>query len=197
MRALRDRLRRAAVTTLMVSHGTPMLLMGDEVGRSQRGNNNAYCQDNEISWLDWSTPRDPHFTDFLRGLVMIRKSRPLLRPAKFRHGHPAGEAGFPDVVWLKPDGGRMGGADWGNGANGELGLMLSGAGERSLLLLFNPAAEEIAFRLPDRGEPVRWRALVDSAAAEIAPEREAIAAGETLPVPPRAVLVLETLEVLK
>ncbi len=195
--ALRDRLRRAAMTTLMLSHGTPMLLMGDESGRSQQGNNNAYCQDNEISWLDWSAPRDPHFIDFLRGLVVIRKSRPLLHPAKFRHGEPVGEAGFPDVLWLKRDAGHMGPDDWGKGKTGELGLMLSGAGERSLLLLFNPSAGEMAFRLPERGEPVRWRVLVDSAGAEIAPEREAVASGAELPVPPRAVLVLETLEVLR
>ncbi|HUF87142.1 MAG TPA: glycogen debranching protein GlgX [Thermohalobaculum sp.] len=195
--ALRDRLRRASLATLMLSHGTPMLLMGDEIGRSQRGNNNPYCQDNELSWMDWEAGRNGGFTDFLRGLVVIRKSRRLLRPDKFRHGAPTGAAGVPDAAWFKPDGSPMAGEDWGNGADGQLGLMLSGAGERSLLMLFNPGAGEVGFRLPGRKGPVKWRLLMDSATGEIAPEREAIASEHEVTVPARAVLLLETLEALK
>ncbi len=195
--ALRDRLRRASIATLMLSHGTPMLLMGDEIGRSQEGNNNAYCQDNEISWMDWEGVRDGHFADFLRGLVVIRKSRRLLRPNKFRHGRPTGQSGFHDVVWLKPDGAEMDWDDWSNPEEGHIALMLSGEGERSLLLLTNPSDAEVSFRLPERGSEVRWRLLVDSAAAEIAPEREAIASGGEIAVPARAALLFETLEALK
>lgn len=195
--SLRDRLRRAALATLMLGHGTPMLLMGDEIGRSQRGNNNTYCQDNEISWMDWEGARDTAFIDFLRGLVVIRKSRRLLRPDKFRHGHPTGAAGFPDVVWLKPGGRHMNSEDWEKAGEGELGLMLSGASECSLLLLFNRGATELDFHLPEREAPVRWRLMMDSANAEIAPDHEVLPSGHDIIVPPHAVLLLETLETLK
>ena len=100
---LRDRMRRNLMATLLLSQGTPMMLMGDEVGRTQGGNNNAYCQDNETSWLDWSalSPRDEGFLDFTSKLIALRKRLPLLRQTQFLHGEPAGGDGTKDVTWYR------------------------------------------------------------------------------------------------
>jgi len=194
--ALRDRLRRATMATLLFSHGTPMLLMGDELGRSQGGNNNAYCQDNETSWLDWSAAEQDGLAGFLRDLAWIRATRPLLRPDKFRHGQPAGTAAYPDVVWLDPEARSMEAEDWVGEDDPRLGLMLSDAGQRSLLALFNAAPEETAFCLPGRAGPLRWRVLVDTASGEVAPARAELAPGVRLAVPARALLLLESVELL-
>src|SRR5690606_24403511 len=100
--ALRDRLRRATMATLLFSQGTPMILMGDEIGHSQDGNNNAYCQDNPMTWLKWEgiSERDAAFHDFVRGLVAIRRRFPLLRGRNFLHGRAIDGNGTRDVAWF-------------------------------------------------------------------------------------------------
>lgn len=193
----RSRLRRACMATLLLSHGTPMLLMGDELGRTQHGNNNAYCQDNEVSWLDWSTPNDAGMAEFIRTLTDLRHSRPLLRPGKFQHGNPAGGAGFANVVWLRADGSEMSLDDWKDGVDGKVGLMLSGVNQRSLLLLFNPTAARANFRLPERETAVAWRLLLDSAMSERPQQWDALPSGADFDAPSRSVLLFETLEPLR
>jgi glycogen operon protein len=195
--ALRGRLRRATATTLFLSHGTPMWLAGDELGRTQGGNNNAYCQDDETNWLDWSGNGDGVFAAFVRGLIAVRRTRPLLRPAKFRHGEPIGNTGVRDVVWFRPDTNEMTPEDWNNGES-RVAMMLSGRGQRSLLVAFNPAAEAASYVLPKRGGgPVSWRVLVDSGAAVVEPAPRPLASGQTLSVGDRSVVLLETTEALK
>ena len=193
---LRDRLRRSCLATVMLSHGTPMLVMGDELARSQSGNNNAYCQDNEISWLAWEARQGAELTDFLRGLSRIRKTRRLLRAGRFRHGRPTGIDEIPDVLWLRPDGESMQPADWERGEDPQLGLMLSRQGERSLLLLFNSADADHGFRLPEVNGRTSWTLLVDSAAGEIAPATQPFVSGSMVSVPRRAMLLLEAEEAL-
>ncbi|MEX2615125.1 MAG: glycogen debranching protein GlgX [Alphaproteobacteria bacterium] len=193
---IRQSLRRACLATLFFSHGTPMLLMGDEWGRSQNGNNNAYCQDNETNWLDWSAPADPALADFVGRLSALRRSHPLLRSAKFQHGKPVGEAEFPDVVWLRSDGETMNTDDWTNGDECQLALMLNGAHQQSLLLIFNPTAEAEGFRLPARETDINWRVLLDSG-VDGAPEiQDVLPSGVEFQVGPRTLTLLETLEPL-
>src|SRR5690606_8433751 len=122
----RDRVRRALIATLLLSQGTPMLLMGDEIGRSQAGNNNGYCQDDPINWLSWEAeePRERDFHEFLRCLVIIRRTRRLLRQRHFLHGKPSAH-GRPDVEWLRPDGAGMQQADWDNPRTASFALRLN------------------------------------------------------------------------
>ncbi|HUF57484.1 MAG TPA: glycogen debranching protein GlgX [Thermohalobaculum sp.] len=198
--ALRGRLRRATMATLVFSHGVPMVLMGDEWGRSAGGNNNGYCQDNEINWLDWpdgDEVPDQDFAEFVRALIALRQSRPLLSAEKFHHGQPVPTApDVPNVRWLRSDGEEMGGEDWQNGQSRAVAMMLNGPGQRSLLLLFNASAEELSFVLPGRNGPVRWGVLVDTATGAFAPDWERVEAGAELLVADRAVCVLESEEAL-
>jgi isoamylase len=163
---LRDQMRRAMITTLLLSQGTPMILMGDEVGRTQNGNNNAYCQDNEMNWLrtDPLDPRDKAFFDFVRQLIEVRKNRKLFRLPSFRHE----TTGFK-VGWFHPDGRDMEEGDWHNPDQKALALQISNQNRRAVLL-FNAYHEDVAFAL----EPIvggdGWRILVDTGSGEVYPE---------------------------
>jgi glycogen operon protein len=182
---LRDRLRRAMMATLLLSQGTPMILMGDEVGRTQGGNNNAYCQDNAMNWLrlDGLGPRDAAFLDFVRDVVALRRSRPLFRLPTFLHDRPG--ARTAEVVWLRPDGEVMQESDWHPEAR-SLGMQLRDrAGQ--VLMLFNSHFEPVKFRLP----PADWRLLVDTAAGERRLGGQPGAAASPISVAARALLVLE------
>ena len=196
IRALRDKLRRATITTLLLSHGVPMLLAGDEIGRSQGGNNNAYCQDNEINWLDWCEDVDQAFFDYVRAVIAVRRSRPLLRPAKFRHGHLVGDKGPADAVWLRLDGTEMNGDDWHNGHDSGIALVLSDHGQRSLLIVLNPAAEDATFVFPPHQTAPRWHCLIDSAAAAVEPRRPPATAGDKVELVARSAYLFEADEVL-
>ena len=157
---LRDRMRRAMVATLLLSQGTPMLLMGDELGHSQSGNNNAYCQDNELTWIDWEnvTERDAAFSDFVRRCIQIRRSRPLLSQPRYLHGEPTAR-GVPNVSWFRPDGGEMDQGDWDAGHTRSFALRLAGA-EGDLYLVVNAHHEDVAINLPDGRD--RWQLVLDT-----------------------------------
>ena len=191
----RARLRRACAATLFVSHGTPMWLMGDEHARSQGGNNNAYCQDNPISWMDWEDIPDPEMAEFVSGLAFLRASRPLLRPRSFRHGEPVGEDQAPNVEWLRPDAQPMTAEDWTayDGALTLMSLLLRGEGadEPPLLLIFNRGAEDHDWTLPEAPGGAGWRRLLDSAAGEVLPHGDPIPSGGVVSSPARSVLALE------
>ena len=174
--ALRERQKRNFVVTLLCSQGTPMLLAGDELGRSQGGNNNAYCQDNEISWLDWDlSPGQQEFLGFVASAVRLRRQHPVFRRRSFLSGRPpAGHADGPgDVVWLTPAGEEI---DWGRPGDGGMAVFLNGAApgdpheyggttaDDSFLLLFNPRGEPATFVLPGPRFGVRWQAVLDTAA---------------------------------
>jgi isoamylase len=142
----------------------PMLLGGDEIGHSQGGNNNAWCQDNEISWFDWDDP-DEELLVFARRLIELRRTHPVFRRTRFFEGK--GEH-LPDVWWMRPDGRRMTRRDWDNTESRAIGVFLNGdelrsetrQGEEvrddSFLLLFNAHFEPLAFRLPARRFGTRW-----------------------------------------
>lgn len=141
----RDRLRRSLLTTLFVSQGVPMLLGGDELGRTQLGNNNAYCQDNEVSWYDWDiAPSSLEVLDFVRQLIAFRKAHPSLRRNRFLTGE-VGANGLPDAVWWHPEGRVMQSEDWARAH--AFGMWL--AAPDMLLICFNPTGEPVRFKLSD------------------------------------------------
>lgn len=169
--AKRERRKRALMATLFISQGVPMLLGGDELSRTQRGNNNAYCQDNEISWFDWMLDgRKERFLIFMQELIQFRKAHPSFRREKFLTGQPDA-SGLEDASWWTPEGLRMQAHDWTDSSLHGFGLLLRGErldrvdprnGERfvdsTFLLLFNRGEVPLTFRLPDDpGIPVRWK----------------------------------------
>lgn len=190
--SLRDRMRRNLMATLLLSQGTPMILMGDEVGRTQRGNNNAYCQDNESSWLDWSSigERDEAFFAFTRELIRLRKRLRLLRQTQFLHGEEVAD-GIRNVVWLRPDGGEMTPADWNNGLSKGIGLMLYGVEDPPLLMLTNAHSEELSFKLNATKTITSWQLLADTARGLIEPDEPAIAPAASVVLPARSLLLYE------
>ncbi len=144
--AKRDRLRRSLLTTLFVSQGVPMILGGDEFGRTQVGNNNAYCQDNEVSWYDWDIdPSKEDMLEFVRQLSAFRKAHPSLRRNRFLTGE-VGARGVPDAVWWHPEGRVMQSEDWANVR--AFGMWL--AAPDMLLICFNPTDEPVRFELSDK-----------------------------------------------
>ena len=176
--ALRQRQVRNFLATLFFSQGVPMLTAGDEMGRTQGGNNNAYCQDNEISWLDW-TPSAEHeaLTNFVRRLIRLRLAHPVLHRRKYFQGRLIRGATVKDIVWLDPSGQEMSDAAWADGHARCLGVQLAGhdmdetteSGEPAegdtLLLLLNAHSAAIAFRLPALPAGRRWDAVVHTVSA--------------------------------
>jgi glycogen operon protein len=196
--AMRDRLRRACLSTLMLSQGTPMLLMGDEWGRTRNGNNNGYAQDNELNWVKWPAESGNHdLENFIAGLARIRRERKLLRLDKFLHGHAVDQAeSVRNVGWYKSDGRRLGPDDW-HEPDSSISLMLSLKGEKSLLLMLNPNGST-DYVIPARGDEVdnrpsfSWRILVDSAKGEIEPVARSYVTGDKVHVADRSLLLFET-----
>ncbi len=175
--ALRARQQRNLLATLLLSQGTPMLLGGDEVGRSQRGNNNAYCHDNRVSWYDWELTEERRaLFEFTAALVALRKKHRVLRRRQFLEGRPGLEADARDVLWFRADGHPMKRPDWFAPNNHQLCVFLSGCnlpdvadlGESLLdddfLLLFNGADQPCTFTIPSTiGTHQLWRLVVDTA----------------------------------
>jgi glycogen operon protein len=171
---------RALLATLLLARGTPMLAMGDEGGRSQGGNNNAYAQDNALSWLGWEG-MDRGLLAFTRRLVAARRAHPALTDAAALTGEP-GPDGIPDVEWLREDGAPMANGDWEDPGRRAIVAVLHAAGDRCLLAL--NAGGELPFSPPPPRPGFRWRLLADSAD----PAREGLHTAGTLPA--RAVLLL-------
>jgi glycogen operon protein len=159
--ALRDRQKRNLVATLFLSLGVPLLLAGDEFGHSQRGNNNAYCQDNEISWIDWNgrTARDLAFEDFAKAVLRLRRDHPAFQYDAFFTGRPRPGGDRKDIAWYTPAGTEMAGDDW-HGAGRAIGVFF---GDRPLFtVLFNADDADVTFKLPESAA-VQWRLVLDTA----------------------------------
>jgi isoamylase len=196
--ALRVQQQRNFLTTLFLSQGVPMLLGGDELGRTQHGNNNAWCQDNEISWFDWASV-DAGLLEFTKQLIRLRQEHPVFRRASFLTGREVRGSGLPDVWWFRPDGRRMTQKDWQRQDAHSLGVFLNGLEipnrtpggkdivDDSFLLLFNAYADPITFTLPTRRFGARWRveiATAPAASADVVPARAAV------PVEGRSLILL-------
>jgi len=170
--AVRERVKRAMLATVFLAAGTPMLLAGDEFGRTQRGNNNAYCQDNEISWLDWSMAASPPglaLTAYVARLVALRRDHPVLRHPEFLHGRSQPAPGIPDIAWFDQTGATIPVEAWNDIEQRTLIMrraMRLPAGRVTILsLLLNPGEQPCDFRFPSPHLP--YRVLLDSAEPEI------------------------------
>ena len=201
--ALRERQIRNFLTTLFLSQGVPMLLAGDEMGRTQRGNNNAYCQDNEISWVDWHLgERSQGLLAFTQRLVALRRAHPVFRRPDFLTGSERMGSGAPDAWWLRPDGRAMTRSDWERGDAFALGAFLNGAemtsetreGEPvtddSFLILFNAWQGPITFRLPPARFGRRWSLELSTAEPELEPGAQEFRVRAEVAVEGRSLLVL-------
>lgn len=172
---LRRRQRRNLLATLLLSQGTPMLLAGDEFGHSQHGNNNAWCQDNEISWINWRIDAEDDQTDFIARLIRLREEHPALPWPRFLHGQVRDEDGLPDIGWFRPDGQEMTSTDWedpeartlGMLVNGRVGVGLDAGGRHlsdvPLLVLLHAGFGPIDFYLPRVAHALGWCELLDTA----------------------------------
>ncbi|MEL7450963.1 MAG: glycogen debranching protein GlgX, partial [Pseudomonadota bacterium] len=171
VRRLRLRYQRSLLATLLLSQGVPMLLAGDEAGRTQGGNNNAYCQDNAITWHRWhGEDFDESLVNFVGALVRLRREHSVFRRRQFFRGAPETADGRADVMWLRPDGWQMNQADWQDARRHALGMFLTNlhgapeAGVDAFLLLFNGGSEPAAFELAGETAGLAWRTVVDTAA---------------------------------
>jgi len=159
--------RRALLATLFCAQGTPQLLAGDEIGHSQRGNNNAYCQDNALTWLDWPHA-DPALTAFVAGLTALRRAHPGLRQARWFDGRPPADGAAPDIAWFDTDGAPLSAAAWRSHDHRTLAAVVTvGEGaqppQESLLVVWH-AGEAAKLQLP----PGSWTLRLDSAQALVA-----------------------------
>ncbi len=173
--ALRERQKRNFLATLFLSQGVPMLLSGDEIGRTQKGNNNAYCQDNEISWVDWKLDKPRReLLEFTRCVIGLMNEHPVLRRRHFFQGRRIRGSEVKDLAWFRPDGKEMNDEDWNNSETRCFGLRLAGdaieeldaRGNRivddTLLILLNAYHEAIRFTLPAHRRKVRWEVVMDT-----------------------------------
>ncbi|HEV3139580.1 MAG TPA: glycogen debranching protein GlgX [Vicinamibacterales bacterium] len=175
IKELRDRQVRNFLTTLMLSQGVPMISHGDELGRTQQGNNNGYCQDNELTWIDWSLDAERRsLLNFVTKLVHFRHAQPSLRRRKYFQGRSIRGGEVKDVAWLTPDGHEMNDEAWNSDFVRSLGMFLNGAaieevnqrGEPiigdSLLVLLNAHNEKVPFTLPPLESDQLWRRVIDT-----------------------------------
>jgi isoamylase len=204
IKALRERQKRNLMATLFLSQGVPMLVAGDEVCRTQGGNNNAYCQDNEISWMRWDFgPAEKEFLAFVRDMIALRQQHPIFRRRYFFQGREIRGTGIKDVVWLRPDGQEMADQEWQQAAARCLGLFLAGEGleehdergrrvvDDDFLLLLNGHHEAIAFALPAFStRHTRWEVIVDTFTG-VRNGGPCYPVGERYPVQPRSMTLLK------
>ncbi len=205
--ALRSRQQRNFLTTLLLSQGVPMICHGDELGRTQSGNNNGYCQDNAVTWIDWEHS-DTDLLDFTRTVAALRAAHPVFRRKRFFDGRPVRRRDtehIPDISWFRPDGTEMSDADWDSGFGKSVAVYLNGQGipdldprgrrvtDDSFVLCFNAHHEPIQFILPSAEFGLAWRPVVDTAAeSRVAVDSSAVTAGDPVRVAPRAMVVLQS-----
>lgn len=204
--ALRGRQQRNFITTLLLSQGVPMISHGDELGRTQLGNNNGYCQDNELTWIDWEHA-DTALMHFTESVAALRATHPVFRRKRFFTGRPVrrrGAEGLPDITWFRPDGTEMSDEDWDAGFGKAVAVYLNGHGipdldprgrrvtDDSFIMCFNAHHEPLEFTLPPKEFGVAWQPVVDTAAGpgELA-DAEVVKAGGPIRVDARAIVVLQ------
>jgi glycogen operon protein len=201
--ALRERQMRNFLATLLLSQGVPMLCGGDEIGRTQQGNNNAYCQDNTISWFDWTLDdRAGRLLAFTRRLIDLRRRHPEFRRRKFFQGRPLCDAEMKDLAWVRPDGGEMTAAEWRASTLCAFGFRLCGEAMDDVdeqgrpitgdtwLILLNAHPSDVGFVLPEAHPGVAWEVVVDTARAGEPgpPERRDV--GQNVSLPARSLQLL-------
>lgn len=199
---LRERQKKNFLTTLFLSQGVPMLLAGDEFSRTQQGNNNAYCQDNEISWVDWENV-DKDLLEFTQQLIYLRKNHPIFRRRKWFQGLPIKGKEVTDIAWFLPEGEQMTELHWEQSYAKSLGIFLHGHGIRSVgpdgestkdssfYLLFNSHYEPIQYKLPPKEWGSPWKLILDTSQPGGTVEEKTFKAEDTVLLEARSVMVLE------
>jgi glycogen operon protein len=201
IQALREKQKRNLITTLLLSQGVAMLLGGDELSHTQKGNNNTYCQDNELNWLHWDLDAGQKaFLEYLRKVIYLWRTQPVFHRRKFFVGRAFRGSDIKDISWFKPDGAEMADADWNAGYTQCLGVRLAGdligdtdeRGEpivgETLLMLFNAHHEPIPFTLPATKDEHLWERLLDT--ADLGPEPRVWHGAEKYPLQDRSVVLL-------
>jgi glycogen operon protein len=203
--ALRARQQRNFLTTLLLSQGVPMISHGDEFGRTQQGNNNVYCQDNELSWINWAQA-DTDLMKFTRAVSALRTAHPVFRRRRFFSGKPVGRRGaegLPDITWFAPDGSEMTEEDWESRFAKSIAVYLNGHGipdldvrgqrvtDDSFVLCFNAHHESIEFTLPPTDFGAAWVPVIYTADTATAQEAKPVTAGAKVAVDARSVMVLQ------
>jgi glycogen operon protein len=199
--ALRNRQKRNFLTTLFLSQGVPMLLAGDEISRTQKGNNNAYCQDNDISWLDW-TSADVELLEFTRKLIALRTKHPSFSRKRWFQGQPIKGVGVEDIAWFLPDGTEMTEEHWNAAYAKSLGVYLNGRGLHSLgpkeepfiddsfYIIFNAYHEPLQYSFPERKYGLHWTKILNTADGVVA-EGDTYSAAEKIQVEGRSIILLK------
>ena len=203
VRALRERQQRNFLATLLLSQGVPMLSGGDEIGRSQRGNNNAYCQDNEITWFAWPpTGTAARLLDFTRRLIRLRLDHPVFRRRRFFQGRRIHGSAVKDLSWLRPDGAEMTDDEWNNWQSRCVGLELAGNAieevddkglpvrDDTFLILLNADELPLPFVLPNHQPRIEWELVLDTRDWEPAPSGRVFKGGEPYALEGRTLAVL-------
>ncbi|MBL4675149.1 MAG: glycogen debranching protein GlgX [Mucilaginibacter sp.] len=196
---LRDKQKRNLLATLFLSQGVPMLVAGDEFGRTQNGNNNAYCQDNEISWLNWAKA-DKQLLEFTKRLIQIRKDHPAFRRRRWFQGRPVKGKGLEDIAWFLPEGNEMEEENWNHDFARSLGIFLNGHGLHSVdntgdpvtddnfYVIFNAHHDQLEYHIPDVLVSKSWEIILDTSNDEIT--AQPLAKKEVINVEGRSVVVL-------
>lgn len=196
---LRGRQKRNLLTTLFLSQGVPMLVAGDEFGRTQQGNNNAYCQDNEISWINWNTV-DEKLLNFTKRLIKIKKDHQVFCRRRWFQGQPVTGKGLEDIAWFLPEGKEMEDESWNRDFARSLGVFLNGMGIHSVdnegnaikddnfYIMFNAHYEQLEYRLPERLIQKNWYLFLDTSDDNISDRQ--INNNESIIVPARCVIII-------
>lgn len=200
--ALREKQKRNLLTTLFLSQGVPMLLAGDEISRTQGGNNNAYCQDNEISWINWHEA-DTDLLQFTRKLIHLRKSHPAFCRRRWFQGQPIKGIGLEDIAWFAPNGKEMTEEKWNQDFAKALGVFTNGRGihsrgpkgeqiiDDSFYLIFNAHHGPITFKLPSKKYGAQWNKVLDTSENRVDEGNGTYAAGEAIKINGRSIVLLE------
>jgi len=203
IQALRAKQKRNLLATLLLSQGVPMIYAGDPIGHSQMGNNNAYCQDNPTSWLNWNLqPQDRDLLTFVQRMINLRKRHPVFRRRRFFQGRPIKGANVKDLLWLSPGGKEMSEDEWRDPAVRCLGMLLSGqgldetdergrkVGDENFLVLLNAHHEDVGFTLPASVPSTRWSAWMDTSRDGGLRPADTYNAGAVYPLQARSLVVL-------
>jgi glycogen operon protein len=203
----RERQKRNFLSTLLLSQGVPMLLAGDEISRTQNGNNNAYCQDNETTWIDWKLDeRQLQLLEFTRKLIQLRSEHPNLHRRKFYQDRGIRNSAEKDILWVRPDGQEMADDEWGQGWARSLGVVLNGAtlgevdeaGElvrdASFLMMMNCHHESIDFYVPSAANASRWEVLIDTHEPDLAPGKRFKQPGEAIELVPLSFVLARSVD---
>ena len=202
IRTLREQRKRNFMATLLLSQGVPMLVAGDEIGRTQNGNNNPYCQDNAVSWIDWTLSSDSQaLLAFVQRMIALRAQHPVFHRRHFFEGRPLRGTNIKDILWLKPDGAEMTEQEWSQDFARCLGVYLEGEAldevdargrpvvDDGFLVLFNAHHEPVPFTLP-RLSPGHWRPLIDTVQPDGLADAATFQPGDLYPLQGRALALL-------